>query len=120
MYDDKERKSLTDRCGAFLFRRPKKDGDETESKFLDTSTVILNKDDYNATTYYRILQEAYGCKAAGTIANILERLNISTVRSVESWSSRMEAVTVLKQPLPKKEVLLRGTGESITVAEERE
>jgi hypothetical protein len=56
--------------------------------------------------YYRILQEQYHCNAAGAIADIIERLNISE-------EGRLEAVTILKQELPKKEVLLRGTTEDL-------
>lgn len=116
MYDDKTKKALTDKVGEFLFRRPKANGDakdETESQFLDTSTVISGKADYAVIAYYRVLKEAYGCEVAGKIADILERLNIATVRSSEAWNARMEGVTVLRQPLPKKETLLRGIAETL-------
>lgn len=111
---DKEKRVLTDKIGEFLFRKPKEGDNGQESKFLDTSTVIMNKSDYDVLTYYRILHEAYDCKSAGIIADILERLNIATVRSPESWNSRSEAVEILRQPLPKKETVLHGIADSLT------
>ena len=114
-----EKKALTDKISEFLFRRPKKDVNGEESQFLDTSTVIMNKADYNAIVYYRILQEAYKCKAAGIIADILERCNISTVRSSDCWNARLEGVSILHQKdLPKKEILTRGIAESLKELEE--
>jgi len=63
--------------------------------------------------YYRILQEQYNCEAAGEIADIIERLAISSGRM-----GRLEAVNILKQELPKKETLIRGVAESIKELEE--
>jgi hypothetical protein len=39
---------------------------------IETSSVKKLSSSYGANIYYRILQEAYGCKAAGKIADILD------------------------------------------------
>lgn len=89
----------------FLFgKTEEKDG----GKFLDMRTEIVNKEFFNTLTYYRLLEEQYQCQAAGAVANILERLAISSQRM-----GRLEGVNILKQQLPKEEVLLKGLAESI-------
>jgi Transcriptional regulator len=40
---------------------------------IETSSLKKLSSSYGANIYYRILQEGYGCKAAGKIADILDR-----------------------------------------------
>lgn len=81
-------------------------GKEFESKYMDMRTEITGKQMFTALTYYRILQEQLKCKAAGAIADILERLAVSTERR-----GRLEGVQVLMQQFPKTETLLQGVSE---------
>ena len=78
-------------------------GKKEDSKFLDTSTDISSKEFFKTLTYYGILSEEYGCEAAKSIGDLLKRLSISTDRM-----GRLEGVTVLKQEMPKEEILFRG------------
>jgi hypothetical protein len=107
-FDKKMDKGAVDKVLDFLFRKPTKGDNGEESQFLDTRTDISNRELYSTLMYYRILQEQYGCKAAGQIADIIERLAISQNRM-----GRLEGVNILKQELPKKETLIRGVAESI-------
>lgn len=108
-------KGAVDKVLDFLFRKPVKAQNGEESQFLDTRTDISNREIYSSLMYYRILQEQYGCQAAGEIADVIERLAISNNRL-----GRLEGVNILKQELPKKEVLMRGVAESIKELEETE
>jgi hypothetical protein len=90
----------------FLFKKPdEKDG---EPKWLDTRTDIHNREMFNTLTYYRLLEEQYNCKAAGAIADVIERLLMSSSRQ-----SRLEAVTILEQKMPKEETIVRGLSETL-------
>jgi hypothetical protein len=90
----------------YLFgKQEEKDG---SSKFLDMRTDISERELFNSLTYYRLLEEEYNCKAAGAIANILERLKISAQRM-----GRLEGVNILKQQMPKEETLIKGLAESL-------
>lgn len=91
---------------AFLFGP--KDG-----QLLDTATDIKNKQFYKTLTYYRILDEEYGCDAAKGVCNILERLAISTNRG-----GRLEATNMFTKELPKEEILLRGMAKSLEEQEQ--
>lgn len=91
----------------YLFsRQEEKDGEG--SRFLDMRTDISERELFNSLTYYRLLEEEYHCKAAGAIANILERLKISAGRM-----GRLEGVNILKQQMPKEETLIKGLAESL-------
>lgn len=96
----------------FLFGKPtaKKNGerDPNDSKFMDMRTDVSNKQTFQTLFYYRLLEEQYESKAAGCVADIMERIAISTTRM-----GRLEAVGILKQQLPKEEVLLKGLAESL-------
>jgi hypothetical protein len=81
-------------------------GKDIDSKYMDIRTEITGKQMFTALTYYRILQEQLKCKTAGVIADILERLSISTQRR-----GRSEGVQVLMQQLPKTETLMQGVSE---------
>jgi hypothetical protein len=115
-------KALTDKVSHFLFRQPSNGDKKRDNEFLDVSCNVLNRAEYGTLTYYRILEEQYGCEAAGKIANVLERLSISTVRSSEGWNARKEGVVILSSSqLPKKETLIRGIADNIKeLAEEPE
>jgi hypothetical protein len=89
----------------YLFGKEEKEG---SSKFLDMRTDVSERELFNSLTYYRLLEEQYDCKAAGAIANILERLKISTNRM-----GRLEGVNILKQQMPKEETLIKGLAESL-------
>lgn len=108
-------KGAVDKVLDFLFRKPHKSDNGEESQFLDTRTDISSREIYGTLVYYRILQEQYGCEAAGQIADVIERLAIS-----HSRLGRLEGVNILKQELPKKEVLMRGVAESMRELEETE
>jgi hypothetical protein len=101
-------KGAVDKVLDYLFRKPVKGDNGEESQFLDTRCDVSNRETYNTLVYYRILEEQYGCVAAGQIANIIERLSIANNRM-----GRLEGVNILKQELPKKETLIRGVAESI-------
>lgn len=89
----------------FLFQDPKKD-----SEFmLDIRTDIQGKELFGALVFYRILGEHFKCKSATAIANILERLSISTKRM-----GREEAVRILEQGLPKGAKMLIGADSLMT------
>jgi hypothetical protein len=78
-------------------------GEEVKGPTMDTRTEIKERETFQALAYYRALEEGFDCKAAGLIANILERLAISTQRM-----GRIEGVEVLKQQYPKEKVLPLG------------
>ena len=90
-------------------------GKKEDSKFLDTSTDISSKEFFKTLTYYGILSEEYGCEAAKSIGDLLKRLSISTDRM-----GRLEGVTVLKQEMPKEEILFRGISKGLEKAEGKE
>lgn len=80
--------------------------DLTESQYLDMRADIKGREVFSAIVYYRILHEYYGCESARVIADLLERLSIST--GVRSGSGRSEAVAVLCQNLPKETIIPTG------------
>lgn len=88
---------------------------DVDSKFLDMRTDITTQTIFQTLSYYRILEEHFDCKAAGKIANILERLCISTSRM-----GRLEGVAVLKQEMPKVETILRGMSQELEVKSQTE
>ncbi len=96
-------KAVTKQISNFLFEKPAKD--ET-GEFLDIRTDINTKEMYAALSYYRILAEHFKCNAARSIANILERLNISSNRE-----GRREGVIALLQKLPSPKYLPGGMDE---------
>jgi hypothetical protein len=118
-YQKKDNKALTDKISHFLFRQPSNGDVKKDNQYLDVSCNVLSKEAYGALTYYRLLEEAYGCEAAGKVANILERLSISTVRG-DGWNARMEGVTILHNDLPKKETIVRGIADSLKELEGQE
>lgn len=84
--------ATTRQIGNYLFQDPKKDSEQ----FLDTRTDIQGSEVFSTLLFYRILHEHFESKAAKTIANIIERLNISRSRL-----GREEGVRILEQGLPK-------------------
>ena len=102
-------KTTTKQASDFLFKRPDKDGKDGEKdNWLDTRSDVHHREMFGTLTYYRLLQEQYGCQAAGDVANILERLLISNERK-----GRFEAVTIVQQKLPKEETIYRGIANAI-------
>lgn len=125
-------KSAVNKVLDFLFGRPedteikqtKKSKDakqeqqqpnQNSKRYMDMRTDITNKETFQALTYYRLLEEQYDCKAAGRVADILECLAISNKRM-----GRLEGVAILKQQLPKEEVLLKGMSDSLREMGEHE
>jgi len=98
--DEGLEKAVTKQIANFLFDKP--DALET-GEFLDIRTDINTKEMYAALSYYRILSEHFKCNAARSIANILERLNISSNRE-----GRREGVIALLQKLPSPKYLPSG------------
>jgi hypothetical protein len=88
-------------------------GKDGEGKFLDMRTDIKDKNTFKTLTYYRLLEEHFESKAAGKIANILERLSLSNERM-----SRLEGVAVLRQEMPKVETVVRGVSPELETKEE--
>ena len=78
-------------------------GEDSTSKYMDMRTEVQEKELFKTLTYYRLLEEDYECKAAGSVANILERLAVSSKRM-----GRIEGVTILRQQLPEESVIIRG------------
>jgi phosphopentomutase len=112
---EKMNPSAVDKVLDFLFRKPVISDNGEESQFLDTRTDISNREVYSTIMYYRLLQEQYSCDAAGKIADIIERLAISNNRM-----GRLEGVNILKQELPKKEMIIRGIAKGIEELEATE
>lgn len=90
------------KVGAYLFDRPteEEDGkpDIKESQYLDIRTDIGSKQMMNAVFVYRLMHEYFPTPkgAAGRVANVLERLAISSGRG-----GRKEAVEILRRGIPK-------------------
>jgi hypothetical protein len=84
----------------------------SESQFMDMRGDIKGRDTFSAIVYYRILDEYYGCKSAGIIADLLLRLSIST--GERTGSGRTEAVAVLMQSLPKETIIPSGFDAMLT------
>ena len=103
--------ATTRQIGNFLFQDPKRDSEH----FLDTRTDIPGSDVFSSLLFYRILQEHFSCKAAKTIANVIERLNISRNRL-----GREEAVRILEQGLPKGSKVYLGSDTIIRGSEKEE
>jgi len=89
----------------FLFDK----GKLSENQFMDMRTVLGDNKMFQAIYYYRVLEEECGSKAAGDLANILERLLISSYQG----RGRKEAVTTLMQRMPKVETLVKGVEEEL-------
>jgi hypothetical protein len=96
-------KAVTKQIGNFLFEKPTAD---ESGEFLDIRTDVNTKSMFSALLYYRVLGSYFKCKAATQIANILERLSISTNRE-----GRREAVISLLQKLPSPKYLPSGMDE---------
>lgn len=108
MFQMSKDKSTLRKVTDFLFGRPEADKSD---QFLDMRTDIDSKEMFKALTYYKILAESYKCQSAGRIANLLERLMISSKRS-----GRIEAVRSIIQQAEKENTLLRGIEESLAHA----
>lgn len=96
-------KAVTKQIANYLFEKPIQ-GETGE--FLDIRTDINTKNMFSALLYYRILSTYFESKAAGHVANILERLSISSNRE-----GRKEAVIALLQKLPSPKYLPSGMDE---------
>ena len=87
-------------------------GEDSTSKYMDMRTEIQEKELFKTLTYYRLLEEDYECRAAGSVANILERLAVSAKRM-----GRIEGVTILRQQLPKEDIVIRGFSRELEARE---
>lgn len=105
LFKSQSEKSNLKKVFHFLFGKPAKD----DGDFLDMRTDISTKEMFQAIIYYRTLDEYFHCKAAKTIANLLERLSISSSRK-----GREEAVKAILAVRKSGEgLLLRGIEESL-------
>ena len=91
-------------AGAFLFNLPSGDSDG-----LDMRTRITSADQMKAMMYYGVLAKSLGSDKAGEIKDLMERLLISS----DNGAGRAEAVETLRQNLPRKVEIDRGTDETI-------
>ena len=103
--------ATTRQISNFLFQDPKKDSEY----FLDTRTDIQGSELFSTLLFHRILHEHFKSKAARTVANIIERLNMSRNRL-----SREEGVRILQQGLPKGTKVYLGADTMLRGSEEEE
>ena len=96
-------KAVTKQIANYLFEKP---GDNEAGEFLDIRTDVNTKNMFNALLYYRVLGSYFKSNAATLVANILERLSISSNRE-----GRREAVISLLQKLPSPKYLPAGLDE---------
>jgi len=87
-------------AGKFLFDTP-----EIESKALDMRTRVNSAQTMKALMYYGVLSYSLGSDKAGEIKDLFERLLIAG----EKGMGRQEAVETLRQNLPKRVEVERGT-----------
>lgn len=87
-------------AGTFLFKTPSDD-----SKALDMRTRINSPETMKAMMYYGVLGYSLGSEKAQEIKDLMERLLISS----EKGMGRAEAVETLRQNLPKRVEVDRGT-----------
>ena len=93
-------KETSSMAGQFLFDTP-----SDESKSLDMRTRINSAETMKAILYYGVLGEALKSKNALTIKDLMERLLISG----EKGMGRAEAVDTLRQNLPKRVEIEKGS-----------
>jgi len=105
-------KAVTKQIANYLFEKPEL---EDSGEFLDIRTDINTKNMFSALLYYRLLGGYFKCKAATQVANILERLSISSNRE-----GRREAVISLLQKLPSPKYLPSGMDELMRKLQESE
>jgi hypothetical protein len=93
-------------AGNFLFRLP-----ADESKALDMRTRINSGETMKAILYYAVLGNNLQCEPAKEIKDLMERLLISGRQGM----GRAEAVETLKQNLPKRVEVEKGSDGSVFV-----
>lgn len=103
--DSGQDKGVIKQVGDFLFGKPQS-GSLEDGEFLDMRTDVNTKQMYTALLYYRVLGASFQCKAATLIANILERLAVSTDRE-----GRKEGVMALLQKIQSPKYLPTGFDE---------
>lgn len=87
-------------AGQFLFKTP-----ADESQALDMRTRINSAESMKAIMYYGVLGESLESKKAKQIKDLMERLFISANQGM----GRTEAVDTLKQNLPKRVEIEKGS-----------
>lgn len=87
-------------AGAFLFKLP-----SDESKALDMRTRINSAETMKAIMYYAVLGESLKSETAKEIKDLMERLLISGREGM----GRAEAVETLRQNLPKRVEIEKGS-----------
>ncbi len=93
-------------AGTFLFKLP---ADESEA--LDMRTRINSGETMKAILYYGILGSSLHSETAKTIKDLMERLLISGKQGM----GRSEAVETLRQNLPKRVEIEKGSDGSIFI-----
>lgn len=93
-------------AGQYLFKLPADD-----SHSLDMRTRINSGETMKAIMYYAVLGDNLKCEPAKSIKNLMERLLISGKQGM----GRAEAVETLRQNLPKRVEIEKGTDGSIFV-----
>ena len=105
---DKGKKTLSqetsNQAGNFLFKLPPDD-----SEALDMRTRINSPETMKAIMYYGVLGYSLQCEQAKTIKNLMERLLISGNKGM----GRAEAVDTLRQNLPKRVEIDKGSDNSL-------
>jgi hypothetical protein len=91
-------------AGAFLFKIP-----SDNSQALDMRTRINSPATMKAMLYYGVLATSLGSEKAKEIKDLMQRLLIAS----EKGMGRAEAVETLKQNLPKRVEVDKGTDGSI-------
>jgi len=90
-------------AGGFLFSVP-----SDESKALDMRTRINSAETMKAILYYGVLGESLKSEKAKQIKDLMERLLISG----KEGQGRVEAVETLRQNLPKRVEIDKGSDKS--------
>lgn len=93
-------------AGQYLFKLP-----PDESEALDMRTRINSGETMKAIMYYGILGYSLKSETAKTIKNLMERLMISGQQGM----GRAEAVETLRQNLPKRVEIEKGSDGSVFV-----
>jgi hypothetical protein len=88
-------------AGEFLFSSK----EMNDSQFMDMRTRIVSEDTMKGLLFYGVLFERLECKAAGELKDMIERMLIA-----RDGTGREEAVSILRQNLPRVREVDKGRG----------